>query len=102
MTIGEIQRLIKSQNRKKKNQDKEKAAFDYIQAQLIIRGVSSAIVGGEGIPELTEAYGSLFEDTELQKAEEKQNVKDELSALRFKQFAQFHNKKYEEVLTDNE
>ena len=102
MTIAEIQRVINSKNRVKINEDKEKAAFDYILASLIIRGVSAAIVGGDGIPSIEDVYSSLFNDTKDRKQEEKQNKIDELSALRFKQFAQFHNRKYEEVQAVNE
>lgn len=102
MTIGEVERVIKSKNRVKRTEEKERAAFDYILSNLIARGVSAAIVGGDGIPSINEVYGSLFEENQKQKQDEKQKVKDELSALRFKQFAQFHNKKYEEVLTENE
>lgn len=93
MTLGEIQRLVTSRNRVKSIQDKERAAFDYIQAQLIVKGVAAVVAGGDGMPELYEAYGVIFNDDKQKKYEEKQKLKDELSALRFKQYANFHNKK---------
>lgn len=93
MTIGEVERVIKSKNRVKRIEEKERAAYDYILANMIARGVSAAIVGGDGIPSINEVYGSLFEENQKQKQDEKQNIRNELSVLRFKQYANFHNNK---------
>ena len=69
----------------------EKAKYDYIQASLIIRGFSIVMGSEAPFPSLQEVYPSLFQD-EIQKEEEKvQERKDELSAIRFRQFAQSYN-----------
>ena len=43
------------------------------------------------MPEISEVYPTLFDNEEIQEA--KQAKKDQLSALRFRQFAQAYNKK---------
>lgn len=93
MTIAELTRAIESANRKKKREEKERASFDYILASMIARGVQSAINGGEGIPEINEVYGTLFDEDIEDKKRKKQEAKMQLSALRFKQYANFHNNK---------
>lgn len=52
------------------------------------------------MPTLSEAYPSLF-DREAEE-ERMQETKDELSAIRFKQFAQTYNKKFAEVINKDE
>lgn len=47
------------------------------------------------MPEISELYPTLFDTREI--VERKKAKQDELSALRFKQFAASHNKKYKEV-----
>lgn len=93
MTIAELTRVMESKERVKRAEAKEKATYDYILAAMVARGVQSAIVGGEGLPEITEIYPSVFVDEIKDRQNKKQAIKDELSALRFKQFANFHNKK---------
>ena len=93
MTIAEIERLVESKNRVKQAEEKERAAYDYILANLITKGVAAAIAGGEGMPSIYEVYSGLFDDVKEDKEQEKQNIKNELSVLRFKQYANFHNKK---------
>lgn len=94
MTIAEIERLVKSKNRVKQAEEKERAAYDYILANLIVRGVQAAITGGEGIPTIYEVYSGLFDDVKEEKEQEKQNKINELSVLRFKQFVSLHNKNF--------
>lgn len=96
MTIAELNRFIESYNRTKKQEAREKAAFDYIQAGLIGRSVASYF-SKIGIPPIEEVYYYLFTDNEEveQKKQEKQKAINELSALRFKQFANSFNKKYQ-------
>lgn len=91
MTFAEINRFIESAKRK----EQRKASFDYILADLIGRSVSRVYNSSNKMPTLSEAYPSLFD----KQAEEEfiQKQKDELSALRFKQFAQSYNKKLKEV-----
>jgi hypothetical protein len=81
----------------------ERATYEYIQASLIIKGVGMVLGSKEEFPTVEEAYPGIFEDLVEKKQEEIQQKKDELSALRFKQFAQSYNKKFvEEVPKDND
>lgn len=92
MTISELERLIESKKRIKRRQDQERASFDYILADMIGRSVSRIYSSSAKLPEINEAYPSLFDNEEIK--EKKQERKTELSALRFKQFAQAYNKKF--------
>lgn len=99
MTIAELNRFSQSKARVLKRQAQEQATFDYIQAQLIIRGISSVLGSGDELPSLEDVYSGLFKEEEIvkEREEKKQQLKMELSVLRFKQYANFHNRKYEEV-----
>lgn len=92
MTIVEIERAINSKRRVKKIEAKEKARFDYILADLIGKSVSRIYNSSNKIPEINEVYPSLFASQEVE--EQRAAKRDELSALRFRQFANAHNKKY--------
>jgi hypothetical protein len=74
-----------------KRREQRKASFDYILADLIGRSVARVHNSSNKMPTLAEAYPTLF-DKEAEE-EEIQKKKDELSALRFRQFAQSYNKK---------
>jgi hypothetical protein len=93
MTLAEIERTINSKKRIKKQHDQERAAFDYILADLIGRSIARIYSSSAKLPEITEMYSSLFDSPNIQ--EKKQAQKEELSALRFKQFAQSFNKRME-------
>lgn len=95
MTLGEISRRIESYNRTQKAQQREQAAFDYILADLIGRSVARTQSSANKLPALYEAYPSLFDNEEYQ--EQKRAKVMELSALRFKHFAQSFNQNYREV-----
>ena len=92
MTIAELDRLIESKKRIQKREQQDKASFDYILADLIGRSIARLYSSSAHMPEISEAYPTLFDSEEIQ--EKKQEKKDELSALRFKQFAQSYNKKF--------
>lgn len=92
MTIAELTRAIASKKRIQKQQAQEKASFDYILADLIGRSISRLYSSSTTVPEIAEVYPSLFDSKEIE--EKKQEKKDELSILRFKQFAQSYNKKF--------
>ena len=94
MTLAELNRVIESRQRMKTLADKEKAVFDYTLAELIGRSVARIYSSSATYPDISEVYPSLFDSVEIQ--EQKQKQKDELSALRFKQFAQAHNNKISE------
>ena len=94
MTIAELSRAMRSKNRIKKQQAQEQATFDYILADLIGRSVGRIYSSATTIPDISAIYPSLFDDKEIE--EKKAAKKAELSALRFKQFADSFNKKMRE------
>ena len=98
MTFAELDRLVASKKRMEKFKAKEKATYDYILAGLIGRAFSASIDDKATFPEIYEVYPSLFDKDEREK--QKQEQSDQLSALRFKQFAQSYNKKHKEVAND--
>ena len=91
MTLAELRRLIESKKRVQKEQAKEKASYDYILADLIGKSVARVFNSANTMPDISEVYPTLFDNEEIQEA--KQAKKDQLSALRFRQFAQAYNKK---------
>ena len=95
MTPGEVIRAIESHNRIVKIQAQEKASYDYIQANLIVKGISICLGDKSSYPTLQEAYPGLFDEVIKEQEEKVQQRKMELSALRFKQFAQTYNKRFE-------
>lgn len=100
MTFAEIERKLDSYRRVQKQKKQEKASFDYILAELIGRSVARVYHSNNTMPDIATAYPTLFNSKEVE--EQKQNRKDELSALRFKQFAQSFNSKFkQEVAKDN-
>ena len=94
MTPAELGRAIESFNRRKKLELQNKASFDYIQANMIIKGVSIVLGDKSHLPSIEETYPSLFTEHMFQEQEKIQQRKDELSALRFKQFAQSYNERF--------
>lgn len=92
MTISEITRMAKSKQRTTITESKERAMFDYLLADLIGKSVSRIYSNSARMPELYEVYPSLFEQEDIE--EKKQEQRDNLSALRFKQFAQSYNKRF--------
>lgn len=101
MTIAELERQISSIKRKQKEQLQEKASFDYILADLIGRSIARVYNSSNHLPEIGEVYPTLFDTKAIE--EKKQEKKDELSALRFKQFAASFNSRFkQEVAKDNE
>ena len=89
MTIAEFDRAIESYARRKKLEAQERASFDYILADLIGRSVARIHSSSANIPDIAAAYPSLFDSEEMQ--EQKQAKAAEISAIRFRQFANFHN-----------
>ena len=94
MTLAELIRLVESKKRMQLLQAKEKATFDYVLADLIGRSVARLHSSANRFPTIAEVYPTLFTPEEVE--EKIQVKKDELSALRFKQFAQSYNKKFKE------
>lgn len=100
MTLAEAIRAVESKKRILTRQQQEKASFDYILADLIGRSVARIHSSNNTMPTLLDAYPSLFDDTEAK--EQQQKKKDELSVLRFKQFAEAFNKRFEGGVKANE
>ena len=94
MTPGEVVRFAESRNRVRKLEAQERASYDYIQASLIVKGVSITLGSKENFPSLEEAYPNLFNDLVKEKEQAIQKQKQILSILRFKQFAQSYNNKF--------
>lgn len=92
MTLGEVVRAIESRNRIIKMEAKERAAYDYALADLIGRSVARIQSSANKMPEIHTVYPSLFDGAEIQ--EQQQAKKDEISVIRFKQFANSFNKKF--------
>lgn len=98
MTIAELVRAIESKKRVIRAEAKERAAFDYVLADLIGRSVARVYSSTNNLPQISEAYPAFFDSEEMQ--EQQQQKKDELSALRFRQFAQSFNKKFKEGVNE--
>lgn len=92
MTIAELTRAMRSKNRIVKQQAQERATFDYILADLIGRSIGRIYSSSAKLPVIADAYPSLFDSEEIE--EKKAAKRVELSALRFKQFADTFNAKY--------
>lgn len=82
-----------------KEQHQIKATFDYALADLIGRSVSRIYNSSNQMPDISEVFPTLFDSEEVKQRKQEKQV--ELSALRFKQFAQSFNQKFnEEVAKD--
>lgn len=95
MSLAELRRAIASKQRVYKAQMQEKASMDYMLAELIGRSVARIYNSNNKMPEISEAYPSLFSSKEIE--EKKAEQQAEISALRFKQFAASYNQKFKEV-----
>lgn len=100
MTPAEFSRLMKSKHRVKLQEEKNRATFDYILADLIGRSVGRAFSNSNKLPNIADAYPSLFQKEEIE--EKLREKKAELSAKRFKMFAETFNSQFKEVSQDNE
>lgn len=92
MTIAELNRAINSYNRRKKAAAQERATMDYILADLIGRSVARVYNSANHMPEISEVYTTLFDAEEIK--QQRQTKKAELSALRFKHFAEAYNERF--------
>lgn len=92
MTLAELQRALASRKRVMINEARQKANFDYILADLIGRSVGRIYSSSTKIPEIETVYPTLFDSQEIE--EERAAKKAELSALRFRQFADSYNKRF--------
>ena len=91
MTIAELMRAVDSYKRQYRARERQQAAFDYILADAMGRSVARIYSSSAHMPKLYELYPALFDSEEIQ--EQEQARRDELSIMRFKQYAQAHNNK---------
>ena len=94
MTPGEVIRSIESKIRIKQLETKEKATYDYILATLIVKGVSITLGDKSNFPTIQEVYPNVFDDIAKEQEDKLQQQRNELSTLRFKQFAQSYNDRF--------
>lgn len=91
MTPGEVIRAVNSKIKTRKLEAQERASYDYILANLIVKGVGISFGANGSFPSIEEAYPGLFNDLVEERNQKVQEQKMNLSALRFKQFAQSYN-----------
>lgn len=89
---------MSSKARQLKRQQQERASFDYVLADLIGRSVARVYNSKNKLPELAEVYPQLFDAKEAEERRAQQRA--ELSAIRFRLFAEAHNRKMKEVQSD--
>lgn len=92
MTLIELERAIASKRRMEKLRAKEKASYDYVLANLIGQSVARIYSKDAKYPEIYEAYPSLFDREVVE--ESRQEKINEISAIRFKQFAASFNSNF--------
>lgn len=95
MTIGELERYVDSRRRQEDYKLKERATMDYTLAMLIGKAVQGSSEE-HPFPDLYEVYPNLFFEEAKQKEEEQEALQAELSAIRFIQFAESFNSKFDE------
>lgn len=94
MTFAEVERAAECWQRKQNRELKEKATLAHILADLVGHSVARIYKENYKMPTLQEAFPSLFEEEKTEEEKEQQAAATmELSALRFRQFAQAYNKK---------
>lgn len=99
MTLAELERAIDSKKRVIIQEQKQKATFDYALADLIGRSVARIHSSTNTMPKISDIYPTLFSNEEVE--ENIQAKKDEVSALRFKLFANsFNDRRKSEVAKD--
>lgn len=100
MTLSELTRLINSKKKIQEKEAKEMATHNYILADMIGRSIARIASSANTFAPISEFYPGLFTSEELE--EKAQEKRDELSVLRFKQFAQSYNTKFKEASKLNE
>lgn len=95
MTLAELQRRFESYKRIRESQQREKANFDYILADLIGISIGRIYDKHAHYPKIEEVYTALF--IEEVDSERKQEEKDKKNIARFREFANSFNKRWEEA-----
>ena len=91
MTIGELDRSIKSRMRVKKVKDQELAIHNYILGDLFGRSMARLHSSSVTYPKIYEVYPSLFDEEEYE--QKRQERITEESFERLTQFAESFNKR---------
>ena len=91
MTLAELERAMESKRRVEKLRAQEKASFDHVLADLIGRSIARLHSSVHTMPDISEAYPTLFDSKEIEA--KKAEKLAEVSALRFKLFANAYNEK---------
>lgn len=100
MTFAELRRAIESKKRRTREEERSKARFDYVLADLIGRSIARIYNAQAEMPTMGAAYPALFD--EVQEQENIAEIQDNLSAARFRQFAKSFNRNYKEVANVND
>lgn len=94
MTLAELERYIDSKKRVMKVEAQERATYDYILGDLIGRSIARVYSSSAKYPEIYDVYPTVFDKEKIEDAKRERTM--ELSALRFKQFAESFNKQFAE------
>lgn len=95
MTLAELYRLLKAKRKMEARQLKQRAVMDHKLADLIGRSVARVYSDSIEIPNIEDFYEFLFDEEDLKQVQEKEQERQaELSAIRFKQFANSFNKRF--------
>ena len=101
MTMGEYSRFVQSKRRIQRLKMQERAVMDWQLADLVYRSIVRLYSSSAKMPECSDYYSALFDEQQKKVVEErKKEQKNELSVLRFKQFAESYNKRFKEVQKD--
>ena len=100
MTIAELERALSSWGRTEKRKAQEKAVLLYTTANLIGINIASSFSNSVEVPTLQEAFPSLFNEEYQKLKEQKEKKIQDLSIIRFKQFANSYNSKIGGVIID--
>lgn len=92
MTLLELDNYMRSRQRVYLKESREKATLDYILGDLIGKSIARIYNQSNKYPDIGDVYPTLFDSEEIKA--KKQEKQAELSALRFKQFAQSFNTKF--------
>jgi hypothetical protein len=94
MTVGELDRFLDSKQRQEEYRLKERATMDYTLALLIGRAMRGSDEENP-FPELYEVYPQLFLEEAIKREEKREEEAAQLSAIRFIQFAESFNSKFD-------